>query len=758
MGDLVSANANPIRMGEDVNFLTSGFLRYTGWLDEFRIFDIPLTNDQIQRLVYQEINANGSFVCGKAIPKDVVDIDTGVKVPWSNLITYYTMSTLTTGAPPYLEDDSSYNNRSALYNITSFLHQTTPMPFETIRANKTGNWSDETMWEHGDVWDIEDLEANLDDPLESPASWAIIKIHDNVTTDKPISGIGLVIDENKKLTVNADNVVENKWYLELHGTLDLLGDSQLVQTEHSELAVSSFGNIKRRQQGTSIPYWYNYWSSPIGQLSVTQNNTPFSLAILRDDSELNVDFTPSFNPPLTSPVTLSTRWLYTFTNGVTYWDWDVLDTDTFIEPGTGYTQKGSGAPGLSQEYTFNGKPNNGTITLNGIDTGGPGSDQDITLTNYLVGNPYASALDARKFIFDNSGTIGGTILLWEQWAGYTHYLDYYQGGYGYINALATARAYQYPGIPIVDNNGDGDITIEDSQGIKTPTFYIPVGQAFFVEVTNDGPIEFNNTQRVFIKESDADGDPENGSVFMRTSEAEVQSTSNQFNTDINFEIIRLEFATSAGATRHFVLGFNESTTDGYDYGYDGGKITDMPAEDMGTILNDEKLVLQAYSPITPSKVIDLYFNATGNLSYSLKIDELINIDPSQNIYLKDNEENVYWDLNQGPYNFTSTPGLDTDRFDIVFRSSDTLSNEDYLMDTMLIYADNEVEKLFVKGLEEDINMLTITNILGQTIKTYKDLDNQVVENGIKIDYLSSGIYIITVESDSKEGSKKIIIE
>ena len=79
------------------------------------------------------------------------------------------------------------------------------------------------------------------------------------------------------------------------------------------------------------------------------------------------------------------------------------------------------------------------------------------------------------------------------------------------------------------------------------------------------------------------------------------------------------------------------------------------------------------------------------------------------------------------------------------------------MDDMLIYADNGEDKLYVKGLEEDINILTVTNILGQTINTYIDLDRQVLENGIKIDYLSSGIYIINVETDTKEGSKKILL-
>jgi kynurenine formamidase len=81
-----------------------------------------------------------------------------------------------------------------------------------------------------------------------------------------------------------------------------------------------------------------------------------------------------------------------------------------------------------------------------------------------------------------------------------------------------------------------------------------------------------------------------------------------------------------------------------------------------------------------------------------------------------------------------------------------------MMNDMLIYADNGEDKLYVKGLEEDVNILTVTNILGQTINTYVDLDRHVLENGIKIDYLSAGIYIINVETDTKEGSKKIIIE
>ncbi|NND12250.1 MAG: DUF11 domain-containing protein, partial [Flavobacteriaceae bacterium] len=309
----LNSNGNPFRMG-DLN----GFDLFTGWIDEMRIFDVALTQDQVRRMIYQEIEenpGNGNIV-GTQIPKDIIDKDTNATIPWSNLITYYKMSNVTTGLPSYLEDDSSYNNRSTLNNITSFLEETAPIPFETINANKTGLWTDPTIWKHGDIWDIENLEETVNFISDqSPAPWAIVKIHDNITIDQYMSGIGMVIDQNRTLTILGDNELENNWYLELNGTIDLLGDSQLVQTENSELAVSSFGNINRRQEGTSNQYWYNYWSSPVGQLSVTQNNTPFSLGILKDENSEDILYSSAFNPTLTSPITLSDKWLYTFKNG-----------------------------------------------------------------------------------------------------------------------------------------------------------------------------------------------------------------------------------------------------------------------------------------------------------------------------------------------------------------------------------------------------------------------------------------------------------
>ncbi|WP_308991542.1 hypothetical protein QLS71_005870 [Mariniflexile litorale] len=45
----------------------------------------------------------------------------------------------------------------------------------------------------------------------------------------------------------------------------------------------------------------------------------------------------------------------------------------------------------------------------------------------------------------------------------------------------------------------------DSQdGTITPSRYLSVGQGFITEIIASGQVVFNNNQRIFIKESDAD--------------------------------------------------------------------------------------------------------------------------------------------------------------------------------------------------------------------------------------------------------------
>src|SRR5690606_14820417 len=64
-----------------------------------------------------------------------------------------------------------------------------------------------------------------------------------------------------------------------------------------------------------------------------------------------------------------------------------------------------------------------------------------TLQNYLIGNPYPSAIDAEKFIRDNIkdsngngvNVFNGTLYFWVHFGGKTHMLKEYDGGYAVFN-------------------------------------------------------------------------------------------------------------------------------------------------------------------------------------------------------------------------------------------------------------------------------------------------------------------------------------
>ena len=722
---------------------------FQGNIDEVRVFDQALSSDQIEQMVYQEIENNSGNVRGKVIPKDIKDFTTQATVPWSSLLAYYPMTDIKNSTT---NDISGKNKTLSLYNILTAQGQTAPMPYV---SSNDGNWTSESTWLHGDVWDIENTSSNKD--------WSIVQISSNVITSSSHRHRGLIIDSGKTLTVNGDNLISNSLYLELNGTLDLLGDSQLIQTPTSDLVTSADGKILRRQEGTSSPYWYNYWASPVGATAATSltdnnaatnntNNTPFNLGMLKDETGSGCIFTSSY----TANGNVSTYWLYTFINGRTYWDWSQISTSTPLSPGVGYTQKGTGIGDSEQQYIFEGKPNNGTILLDVQDVGGPGSVANYTKTEYLLGNPYPSAIDVHKFIDDNVGVIDGYLQLWQQWGGSSHNLSEYEGGYAQVNKTGSIRAYQFVSF-YGSNNGSQD-------GSIVPTRYLPVGQGFIAEVVADGQVEFNNSQRVFIKESDADGTYDNGSAFSKSTKgkgAKTDTASKTTEAEAPMQRLRLEFNSVTGPeTRHeLLLGFSNKTTDAFDYGYDA-KNTETRNNDLNLDLEGTNMNIQAYSPITPEKVIPLNFKSSGDNSFEIRITEMDNLDENQEIYLRDNLTGVYFDLREdAAYSFTSTQGVFNDRFEIVFQSEQqSLSIEESAVTENFIYYQNTSKTLFVKKLNSGVSKLSLVNMRGQTVLELLDVSTEQLKNGIQLNNIATGAYVVWMRTEANEVlTKKIVV-
>ena len=728
---------------------------FKGNIDEVRVFNRSLTDDQIQQMVYQEIENNSGQVQGTVIPKDIIDFTTNSKVPWSSLMAYYPMTEIRNSTTT----DVSGNNKTLLLrNITTVQDQTAPMPYQTISH---GSWTTENTWLHGDVWDIEHIATNKD--------WSIVQINNNINASHEIKTLGLIIDSGNTLTLNGDYQVENNWYLELNGTIDLEADSQLVQRPTSDLVTSSIGKILRRQEGNSSPFWYNYWSSPVGTTGATSlldnnttannlNNTPFSLDMLKDASGFNIPFIPGY----TGSASISTYWLYTFKNALTYWDWAQILPSTALEPGIGYTQKGTGTAAPEQQYIFEGKPNNGTILVDVDDVGGTGSVAGTTKTEFLLGNPYPSALDIHKFIDDNEGVVKGYLQLWQQWSGTSHNLDMYDGGYAQVNKTGTIAASQFMGMEGNDTGGE--------EGTKVPTRYLPVGQGFIVEIENDGvlpfsgTVEFNNSQRAFIKESDADpSDDQVGSVFSKTKKSKQSGDDSAAEVTASAGVmqkIRLNFNSTSGPSTHreLLLGFSEFTTDGFDYGYDAEN-TEASNNELNLALEGKHMSIQAYGSITDDKVLPLHFSSSGDNAFEIRISDTNNLPEDQPVYLHDKLTGTYFNLrSDGAYGFSSGQGIFNERFQLVFQNEEeSLSAETETIAENHVYYKPSLNTLYVKKLNSDVSKLSLVNMRGQTIMEMANVSRTTLENGLQLPNMSTGTYIVMFRTDSDAiVSKKII--
>ncbi|WOI23808.1 GEVED domain-containing protein [Nonlabens ulvanivorans] len=712
---LSSLSGNSFTVGNSSIAGSSNY--YRGYLDEIRVFNSAQDINDLRRIMYQEIEANGSYVTGVVLPKDT-------SILWNELAIYYDFTRIE-GDIVY---DVTNNMDIKMYNVKEIVLQTAPIPYVTIQD---GLLSSNNTFVQNTVWEASDL-FNYD--------YTILRINHETVLDNSISTIGIVLETSGSIDVNDGNYIENSWYVLLEGNIDLEGDAQLVQTISSDLDVTSNGFITRKQQGEANVYSYNYWSSPVGEINSTTNNNSFQLSNL-EDVVGPVQFT-GINvgtPPVTSPVTISGRWLHTFLNGATYSDWSRIDPSvTQIAAGHGWSQKGTGNALGYQEYVFKGKPNNGLISIPAI----PHISGNITSS--LLGNPYPSAFDAREFIDDNAGVIDGAVYLWDQFRGTNHQLAYYEGGYATITKMATVKAAQYDGLGYL-NGGAGPAIL--------PTFFLPVSQAFFVTITNNGSIEFNNSQRVFKQEA------LNESIFLAAPGSSQATADRSSYQDLNIKLIRLELISDTGASRQIAIGFDSGLSDGYDYGYDAYLTGTLNETDFFVPSQGHQFVIKSFNDITDDKVVDLAVKGITSNLYKITSTDFTNIDLAQEVWLRDNELNVYHDIRASDYHFSfSTDGIDEDRFDIVFYNPTTLSNSSQEIDDLLVYYDNDISIISIQGLNQALTGLDIYDLSGKLISSFRESELINEQSGIKVPQISTGIYLVNLSTNDSNKTVKLAVQ
>lgn len=402
----------------------------------------------------------------------------------------------------------------------------------------------------------------------------------------------LYVKEKIHLTQNPSEDKKASIYLRDNG--------QLIQSgEGSTNSGNGFLSVIQKTDPTNA-YAYYYWASPVGNseaLDTVPGNINFGIGSIYEplDGENGINARKAatttdrngFNDP---ELTISTRWLYTWTSPATEAEasYNRINSNNAVPPGFGFTMKGvhqgtqpagdrnGPQSNHTQLYEFRGRPNSGTFS---IPVEGPdGSNQRMV----LAGNPYPSILDLNRVFYDSQNEDLISFYYYdEDRSVMSHY--YSDKPYGFATWVpaagydpdGTGNLGEYTAAPFHIWNAAGGSNQQghSNNNNKTATRFAPIGQGILFAGRN--PVQ----QHVYIKNSHRRFIKDNAPFHRQAGNGTSLSTEDQADADDRATTLTYDLANRTGKlrlytifdqalTRDMLLIFSNQATDGFDRGWD----------------------------------------------------------------------------------------------------------------------------------------------------------------------------------------------
>ncbi len=358
-------------------------------------------------------------------------------------------------------------------------------------------------------------------------------------------------------------------------------------------------------------------------------------------------------------------------------------------------------------FTFTGTAENGNIS-NDIQNSGPNNEEWN-----LIGNPYPSYMSALDFLTADAGGGEINITLFDP---------------------PTAAVWGYDG-------SFESWTIYNLATVTGSTLIAP-GQGFFVS---------------------ADVTKTAGHDVQFTPDMRRTGTGDDFIPGRNAELVYLKLNLSSGTdTARTDFYFNPNASTGFDHGYDAAHWGDttpdfalysrLIQEDAG-----DEIVLQALNSTDLNNVsIPLGVKASQGQQVTFSIAEST-LPESVSVYLDDTLTNTTTLLNNGDYVITLNSDQDgIGRFFLRYEE-DALSTVENNLDNIKILSLKDTDELVVNGQLFENTTLDLYDIQGRKVLTAK-LDDALIQNRINVANLNAGVYVVIVQNNSQEVTKKVIIE
>jgi len=397
--------------------------------------------------------------------------------------------------------------------------------------------------------------------------------------------------------------------------------------------------------------------------------------------------------------------------GLSWYDNTSYDTDT----GAGDTETGYWRYLQSDDSNnglFNAGQGYGVITSNSttvsfIGTGINTSSQTRAITtdvsNFnLVGNPFTSFLNLGDFYVDNPKT----------------------------TVLAETEAYFW--------NGSSYDT--KTSGLHS-TYEIAPGQGFFIEAAVDTNLSFDISDTNHLADT-----AEGADTFQKSSRPEIHL-----------------FLSDGATSRYSNFYYLDGTTTGYDSGYDGklfGGVSQSFALYSHLVSGSEGKHFQLQSlpkdnyenMIIP---IGINTNAGKEITFST---ETLNLPTGLKVYLEDREKNTFTRLDEVGNKYTiilneTSNGIG--RFYLHTTESTLNSNTNSVFKNIRVYKTDHTN-LRIIGLSQGKTTVKLFNMHGKQLLNSSFTTNDVQD--ISLPQLSTGTYLIQLESEKGTLNKKIILE
>ncbi|WP_130736331.1 reprolysin-like metallopeptidase [Flavobacterium sp. J27] len=511
----------------------------------------------------------------------------------------------------------------------------------------------------------------------TPLRNVVAVFNGNYTSSSDIEACSLVINSGANVVITSGNtfVITNEVTVNTGGTLTVKNNAALRQIDGD--AVNTGDITVEKSSAPMIRLDYTAWASPvIGQQLL--------------------DFSPN---------TIPTRFYeYLYTGTTTPTAYQSVDPSTNFISGKGYMIRVDNNWSSSVPTVFNsqydGVPYNGDLSA----SLGKGYN--------LIGNPYASPIDADRFLSDNATTVGA-LYFW------THTVPASGGAY---------PANNYASYTTLGGTAS-------AAGGSVPNGVIQTGQGFYVRAYDFGNAIFSNEQRLNASSS---------TQFFRS--ANTSSETHRFWLNLN------------GDTTPFnqiLIGYKEGATSGFDTLIDGKILDNSNATYLYSIINAEELVIQGKGlPFDDNDIVTLGLKVEISGTYSINLENMDGLFDLQNIYLKDKYLNVIHDIKQSSYSFSSQAGIFEDRFEIVYKDAVVLDIPDFVSENAVIVFTNN-SSIVINSEQIAIQSISIFDVLGRALL----LNKEVYENSIAITTLQAtnqALFVKITLNNNQVVTKKII--